>query len=387
MEFMTYLLESLNEEITGKDTVSEEAAAKKEADNSGWESVSTTKTKIKVKNVIDDNSRLTSAKGNAATTVTRLFYGTLRSVVCYPATKESAQKINSATFQPFSNLNLNISAPMEATGPFSLQNFKRKNAVAAVPTTTSGGKGAVHSSSTLSNEPVQQCLLPPLTLGFALEGYFQKTSLDEGAFKTIQFEHLPQVLVLQLDRFYYDYERNVPRKIDRDIRYPMTLVLPTNTLSAELIDRLQEEAATERGQQGVQGGGLNSNINNVISGQEEVSFSLVAVVRHHGATATSGHYTALCRDNKLTSSSGPAGSSAVAGSATASAPTAPGSPPAAAAGGGGSAGGKGTTATSAGTTGGGKWGWEYDDAKVTAISAEDALQATLTAYILLYCRN
>ena len=344
MEFMTYLLERLNEEIHGEDEESENAAAAKEADNAGWESVSTIKTKIKVKNVVDDASRLKSAKGNAATTVTRLFYGTLRSVVCYPANKSSAnKKINSATFQPFSNLNLNITESMELTGPYSLQNFKR-----AAPITTSGNKGSMHSLSTL-NKPSQHCLLPPLTLGRALEGYFQSTPLDEGAYKTIQFEHLPQVLVLQLDRFYYDYNRNVPNKIDRDIRYPMTLELPNNMLSAELIDRLQEEASKEPGHH-----------NNIIMNSEvTVSYSLVAVVRHHGASATSGHYTALCRDNKLNPSSASVGASAAAGST-------------------------GTGTTAAGSS---KWGWEYDDAKVTAITVDDALQATQTAYILLYFRN
>ena len=396
MEFMTYLLECLNEEITGKDSVSEDAAVQLDHEkNSGWASVSTSKTKmktkIKVENVIDDKSRMYSAKSNAATTITRLFYGTLRSVVCYPVSKETAKKVNSSTFQQFSNLNLNISAPMERTGPFSPQNFKRKNG-AANSNASSGNKVTVQSS--LSNEPTQQCLLPPLTLGRALEGYFQSTQLDEGAYKTIQFEHLPQVLVLQLDRFYYDYDRNVPNKIDRDIRYPMTLELPTNMLSAELIDRLQEDAAAEeRKQHGVQSFGLN-NDNNVVAGAVEVSYSLVGVVRHHGATATSGHYTALCRDNKLSASTASAGSSVSASLSSPASRNAPGSASKAA---GtpttatttattGSAG-KGTTATGTVSTGGSKWGWEYDDAKVTAITAEDALQATQTAYILLYCRN
>ena len=388
MEFMTYLLESLNEEITGADTISEEAAAKKEADNTGWESVSTTKTKIKVKNVVDDKSRVHSAKGNAATTVTRLFYGTLRSVVCYPATKESTQKINSATFQPFSNLNLNISTAMELTGPYSAQNFKRKN-VPVVSNSSTGNKGVMQSSSsTLSNEPTQQCLLPPLSLDRALDWYFQSESLNEGACKTIQFEHLPQVLVLQLNRFYYDYNRNVPGKIDRDIRYPMTLVLPPKMLSTELIERLHEEASTASGQQqGIIGGNLHSKNTDKV----EVSYSLVAVVRHHGATATSGHYTALCRDNKLTASSASAGKSTPGSTSGTSPATATSPAPAPATTTttttvSGSAGGKGTSAINTNTTGG-KWGWEYDDAKVTPISADDALQATQTAYILLYCRN
>ena len=382
MEFMTFLLESLNEEITGADTVSEEAAAKKEADNTGWESVSTTKTKIKVKNVVDDKSRVHSAKGNAATTVTRLFYGTLRSVVCYPATKESTQKINSATFQPFSNLNLNISTAMELTGPYSAQNFKRKN-VPVVSNSSTGNKGVMQSSSsTLSNEPTQQCLLPPLSLDRALDWYFQSESLNEGACKTIQFEHLPQVLVLQLNRFYYDYNRNVPGKIDRDIRYPMTLVLPPAMLSTELIERLHEEASTASGQQqGIIGGNLHSKNTDKV----EVSYSLVAVVRHHGATATSGHYTALCRDNKVTASFASAGKS-TPGSASGTSPATTTATTTTTTAVSGSAGGKGTSAINTNTTGG-KWGWEYDDAKVTPISADDALQATQTAYILLYCRN
>ena len=358
MEFMTYFLESLNEEITGVDEESMKAAAAKEADNAGWESVSTTKTKTKVKNVVDDASRVNSAKGNAATTVTRLFYGTLRSVVCYPANKSSANtKINSATFQPFSNLNLNITEPMESNGPYSLQNFKRAS-------TTSASVSTSAPVSTLSNEPVLQCSLPPLTLGCALEGYFQSTPLDEGAYKTIQFEHLPQVLVLQLDRFYYDYNSNVPGKTDRDIRYPMSLELPDKMLSAELIDRIQQEA------QGESGHTNNINTNSAV----HVSYSLVAVVRHHGATATSGHYTALCRDNKRTTASAPSTSSTTAGSLSSSLSRA-----AEAA--------TGSTGIASAAVGGGKWGWEYDDAKVTAISADDALQATQTAYILLYCRN
>ena len=371
MEFMTFLLEKLNEEINGKDKESEAAAAKKETANGEWESVSTTKTKAKVKNVVDVESRVNSAKGNAATTVTRLFYGTLRSVVCWPANKSSAnKKINSATFQPFSNLNLNITEPMELTGPYSVQNFKRGN---TAPVSNSGNKGAMHSSSMLNNKSSQQCSLPPLTLGRALEGYFQTTPLDEGAYKTIQFEHLPQVLVLQLDRFYYDYSHNVPKKIDRDIRYPMTLELPNNMLSSELTDRLQEEAFKEPGY----------NENNPINDVVLVSYSLVAVVRHHGSTATSGHYTALCRDNKVTSSSTSLSSSSTSGSSSVSRSSASGVTSTTGSTGTGS--GTGTSATS--STGGNKWGWEYDDAKVTAISADDALQATQTAYILLYCRN
>ena len=207
-----------------------------------------------------------------------------------------------------------------------------------------------------------QCSLPPLTLGRALEGYFKSTPLDEGAYKTIHFEHLPQVLVLQLDRFYFDYNRNVPGKTDRDIRYPMTLELPSQMLSAELIDRLQEEASKDPGH--------NENINT--NGAVMVSYSLVAVVRHHGATATSGHYTALCRDKKRTAAaSSPAGiSGSLSSSLSRAAEAATGS-----------------TGTATASLGGRTWGWEYDDAKVTAISADDALQATQTAYILLYCRN
>ena len=121
---------------------------------------------------------------------------------------------------------------------------------------------------------------------------------------------------MPLNRFDYDRARNTPKKIDREIRYPLTLVVQSTWLSTDLKDRLAKQTSGDTA--------------------ESLSYGLVAVVRHHGASANAGHYTALCKD----AAADPA-----------------------------------------------RWGWEFDDAKGTPITSDDALAATQTAYILVYTRQ
>jgi ubiquitin C-terminal hydrolase len=75
MEFMTYLLDALHEEMVGADVEGEQLAAEEVKDDSGWATVSKS---AKVKSVVDDNSREQAARENASTVISRVFHGTLR---------------------------------------------------------------------------------------------------------------------------------------------------------------------------------------------------------------------------------------------------------------------------------------------------------------------
>jgi ubiquitin C-terminal hydrolase len=90
------------------------------------------------------------------------------------------------------------------------------------------------------------------------------------------------------------------------VEYPVTLELQNEFLSTELNERILK-----------------------IKGNKE--YGLSAVVRHHGGSATKGHYTALCKDSND------------------------------------------------------MWR-EFDDSKVTIIDEADALAATKTAYLLFYSK-
>lgn len=310
------------------------SAAKEEAAHAGWE----TKTSAKVKAVVDDASRLHSARANAATTVTRLFYGTMRCEVAFPANRAATKKLNSTRFEQFSSLMLNIPEPQRAEGVLSGSASGGGGGWSVAGGNRKHGGGALPHAASYG---------PPLRLDEVLERHFQAEQTDTGASKRVQLDHLPQVrhafapsftpsymcylkmlfyaqvLVLPLNRFAYDRARNAPKKIDREIKYPLTLVVRSAWLSADLKDRLAKDSVALADGDG-DGGGL--------------PYVLAAVVRHHGASANTGHYTALCKD--------------VAAE------------PAQA-----------------------RWGWEFDDAKCTAITSDDALAATQSAYIFVYTRR
>ena len=156
----------------------------KEAEHAGWE----TKTHAKVKAVVDDASRLDSARANAATTVTRLFYGTLRSEVAYAANRSATRKLNSTTFQRFSSLMLDIREPQQ-----------QPRADAGHSQSGGGGSGGGWSVASGNRKhggalPHAPSCGPPLRLDEVLERHFQAEQVDSGAtVKRVQLDHLPQV--------------------------------------------------------------------------------------------------------------------------------------------------------------------------------------------------
>ncbi|KAJ1425869.1 hypothetical protein B484DRAFT_450927 [Ochromonadaceae sp. CCMP2298] len=132
----------------------------------GWSTVSKV-TRPKVKNVtVDADSKQRAAQACNASPVSRIFHGTLRSGVSYKLKRE-----DSVTFQQFHCLTLDVG----------------------------GGISASKAS---------------LSLMSCLENYFQEESIDEGTVrKLVKLDSLPEVLILQIGRFSYDYHRNVPVKV------------------------------------------------------------------------------------------------------------------------------------------------------------------------------
>lgn len=111
--------------------------------------------------------------------------------------------------------------------------------------------------------------------------------------KQLRLEVLPPVLVLQLSRFSYDYNKmipvkvvsvidnkmipvaNSPSQIMQEVTYPMELVLPERYMAPDLIDQLH--AQKRRGEDGA-------------------VYQLSSVVLHHGEKTQNGHYSTYARE-------------------------------------------------------------------------------------------
>ena len=300
MEFMTFLLERLNDEIINEMT----ETSQKDIDNKSTTNHPREESLSCVNQTKVDMAR---QPNNVSSPIIRLCYGSLRSTVTYNTSIDTTSPLSdhSITFQQISSINLNIAG---------------------------------------DSCPMVYTKLPPLKLEDAIQLYFDPTTLDGGNIKSIQFEQLPQMLVLQLDRFYFDTNLMLPSKIEREVIYPLTLYLPDNLLSPTLM-----------------------------AGDTKKSkrfYSLESIICHHGVSATSGHYTALCKhSNPLT--------------ATATLPTKPtflealASIP-------GKVGNTNKSKSNTPNLHNNMWGRMFDDNKVNYINHDDATKATKSAYILLY---
>lgn len=138
----------------------------------------------------------------------------------------------------------------------------------------------------ISNNSDDGNITTPLRLEEALDRYFAEEEITSDASdrrevdirKRVVFEALPQVLVLQLNRFSFDFRRGLPIKITRPVEYPATIDVKSSWLCDELSAAV---AAT-------------STVKD--HGPVTFHYDLTAIVLHQGNKATAGHYTAICKD-------------------------------------------------------------------------------------------
>mmetsp|Transcript_33198 Transcript_33198/g.48034 ORF Transcript_33198/g.48034 Transcript_33198/m.48034 type:complete len:412 (+) Transcript_33198:284-1519(+) len=183
MEFLTFLLDSLHEEVgrargprEGDTVVIEKDDKKpskeeKEIEGEEW---SVVKARHRGRGLeVDDSSRKAAEDLVASTVISRFFHGTLRSEVQY-----RARRMCSVTFQRFHCLTLDVRKPRTS---------------------------------------VEQCL----------ELYFKEEVVeDHDILKQLRLEHAPQVLVLQLARFSFDAVRGIPLKVQSEVEFREILELP-----------------------------------------------------------------------------------------------------------------------------------------------------------------
>eukprot|EP01039_Chlorochromonas_danica_P005100 gene5100-5605_t len=241
LEFLTFLLDELHEEVFNFITADEEVlqdikplslieigdgeAVEEEDDDEGWTTVNRKDRQSHsfqdYKVEVDEVSQRQNAQLKSHSPVAAIFHGCLRSEVLY-----RSRKVCSVTFQQFHALTLHL--PSEA------------------------------------KQSQQSLLLEDL-----IQQYFQIEQIDEGlTLKFVRLERLPEVLILQIARFSFDFERLMAVKIHHAVEYPVILNLPGNIISG-----------------GSRSGGA--------------SYRLHAVVLHHGKKATGGHYsTYICHQNK-----------------------------------------------------------------------------------------
>jgi ubiquitin C-terminal hydrolase len=184
--------------------------------------------------------------------------------------------------------------------------------------------------------------------------------------KQIKLDSLPEILIVQLARFSFDYYKGIPIKVNlrthialashvrhtflngitlhcsvislqimKSVEYPATLTFAPHHLSDELRQRL---------------------------GSAPASYQLQAAVLHHGKKATGGHYSAFTLETQRRAAKGDSNGQ-----------------------GGGSTGVSGEKGASGALRDARVW-HSVNDAKVSTISESQALGAQDSAYILFYGR-
>ena len=259
-EFLTFLLDTLDEEMNGVSDEDEKEPV--DIDNvpeeSGWETVN----KPGVKEVVDDSSREDAVRKSASTLISRLFHGTLRSEVVY-----SNKKISSR-FQIITQIQIEL---LELIGK------EQKKPVT--------NKASSSSSINISD---------------ALKLYFAEEDLDNGARKRVKLENAPQILILHLKRFTFDYSKNIPIKINHDVHYDINLTIPMECLSPDLMANCIKNNQNKKVSQHNDSSDSDSdsdNGKNDIQNFNGIRYKLIGLILHHGLHATGGHYTSITKEN------------------------------------------------------------------------------------------
>ena len=141
-----------------------------------------------------------------------------------------------------------------------------------------------------------------INISDALKLYFAEEDLDNGARKRVKLENAPQILILHLKRFTFDYSKNIPIKINHDVHYDINLTIPMECLSPDLmancIKNNQNKTVNQHNDSSDSDSDSdNDNGNNDIQNFNGIRYKLIGLILHHGLHATGGHYTSITKEN------------------------------------------------------------------------------------------
>ena len=264
-EFLTFLLDTLDEEMN---SIKEEEKEKESPDTvnqeeSGWETVN----KARVKEVVDDTSREDAIRKSASTIISRLFHGTIRSEVIY-----SNKKISSR-FQIVTQIQIEL---------YELQQ-----------------KAAVNRQQSRNNkkDSASVSLSPSINISDAIKLYFAEEDLESGTKKRVKLESAPQILILHLKRFTFDYSKNIPIKMNNEVTYDVNLTIPMEYLSPDLMAKCIKNLQNldyNSNDDNHRDSDSDSDDSSSISG---IKYRLIGLILHHGNNATGGHYTTIAKES------------------------------------------------------------------------------------------
>jgi len=231
-------------------------------DESGWETVN----KARVKEVVDDISREDAIRKSASTIISRLFHGTIRSEVIYTNKKISSR------FQIVTQIQIEL---------FELLGLQQK-AIATKQQSKTNKKG---SSA------------PSINISDALKLYFAEEDLDNGTKKRVKLESAPQIMILHLKRFIFDFSKNIPIKINNEVAYDTNLTIPMEYLSPDLIAKcLKDDKKSKYNNSNDNNNNDNNSDNDNSSSINGIKYRLIGLILHHGNHATGGHYTTIAKE-------------------------------------------------------------------------------------------
>ena len=177
-----------------------------------------------------------SLASNKDSPISRLFGGSMRSIVKSPGMKESV------TIQPFQSLQLDITPDNVNTIQDALYNLTQPELIHGFTN---------HSNNVNVNSNAQQ--------------------ISDATTKQIRIETLPPILILHLKRFVYDFNSNSTLKVCKFVEYPFVLDIT--------MDMMARERKKGDGKYTLTGGKYILYKGNCI------------VIYHHGKMSNGGHYT------------------------------------------------------------------------------------------------